>query len=329
MTGRSWLALAGLTVVASVLGLVVNDFYRHVLITGLLYAGLAAAWNIVGGMAGQFSLGHTAFFGLGAYTSTLLFIFGGVSPWVGILAGGVLAAILSAVIGWPAARLRGVFFSMVTLSFGEVIRMLAIYLRRLTSLPYGVSVPFKPGLENLQFYGKLPFVFVAVGYVVMVLAIGAGLASSRFGYRLAALRENEDAAQALGVYVARTKVAAMALSAFLTAVGGSLMIQYIAYIDPDSAFSMAFSVQLPLIVIIGGVGTVWGPVLGAFVVTPLNEFLRAWLSGVAQGLHMFIYGVVLVVVVLVLPNGLISLFGRKPARGRRLTPGKGGHANAP
>ncbi len=297
--------LAGLAVVAAALAFLVKDkFYLHVLIMMMVYAAASSAWNIVGGLAGQLSLGHAAFFGIGAYTSTLLFIDQGISPWMGMVIGGVLAALVSGAIGYPSFRLRGPFFALVTIAFAEVLRILTLYAHNLTGGSIGLSVPFQPALGNFVFRGLSAYACVALAFMVITVLVSLWIEHSRLGYYLAALREDEDAAQALGIDTARYKLVATLVSAFLTALAGTFYAQYIFYIEPFAMFSLDFSVLLAMMAIIGGIGTVWGPVAGAFLVTPLQEVLRAKLGGL-QGLDLVVYGAVLIAVVILLPQGIV------------------------
>ncbi len=312
---RSLLVLAGLAVAAAAVAFTVQDkFYLHVLIMMLFYASISSAWNIVGGFAGQLSLGHAAFFGIGAYTSTLLFINFGISPWLGMLVGAGLATLVAGAIGYPSFRLRGPFFTLVTIAFAEVLRLLTLYAHDLTKGSIGISVPFRPAAGNFIFRQLSAYALLGTGFLVITVLVALWIQHSRLGYYLAAIREDEDAAQALGISAARYKLLAVLLSAFFTALGGTFYAQYIFYIEPFQTFSLDFSVLLAMMAIIGGLGTVWGPVAGAFLVTPLQEILQARLGGEFQGLHLVIYGTVLIVVVILLPQGIIpsiAAWGRR------------------
>jgi len=315
--------LAGLAVLGAVIAFTVKDkFYLHVLIMMLFYASISSAWNIVGGFAGQLSLGHAAFFGIGAYTSTLLFINLGVSPWIGMVIGGALATLVAGAIGYPSFRLRGPFFTLVTIAFAEVLRILTLYAHDFTKGSIGISVPFRPAVGNFIFRQVSAYVYVALAFLAITVLVSLWIENSRLGYYLAAIREDEDAAQALGIDAARYKLVAVLISGFLTALGGTFYAQYIFYIEPFQTFSLDFSVLLAMMAIIGGLGTVWGPVAGAFLVTPLQELLQAQLGGELQGLHLVVYGTVLIVVVILLPQGIIPsiaawgkrTFGQREAR---------------
>jgi len=291
-----------------------NLFLQDATILVLLWAGLASAWNIAGGFAGQVSLGHAAFFGLGAYTSTLLKLYLGVSPWLGMLCGGGLVVIASGFIAFAATRLRGPYFTLVTLAFAAVLQIVAARWYGFTRGNEGLSIPFEPGLANFMFTGKLAWTITILCYVVGVYAIGVWVARSRFGYQLAGMREDEDASEALGIDTRRLKVVAIALSAFLTALGGTFYAQYIGFVDPGYVLSIDLSIKFALMCIIGGLATPAGPILGAVLITALEIYLRAKWGGARSGLYLIVYGCLLILVVRVMPEGVLagvpSLFKR-------------------
>jgi branched-chain amino acid transport system permease protein len=219
--------------------------------------------------------------------------------------GAVLATVVAGGIGYPSFRLRGPFFTLVTIAFAEVLRILTLYAHDFTKGSIGISVPFRPALGNFIFRQVSAYAYVALAFLAITVLVSLWIENSRLGYYLAAIREDEDAAQALGIDAARYKLVAVLISAFLTALGGTFYAQYIFYIEPFQTFSLDFSVLLAMMAIIGGLGTVWGPVAGAFLVTPLQEILQAKLGGELQGLHLVIYGTALIVVVIALPQGII------------------------
>ena len=285
----------------------------EVLISILFFGYLGSCWNILGGYGGQFSFGHAAFFGIGAYTSTLLFLHLGLTPWLGMLAGGVLAAAFGLFAGYLSFRygLRGPYFSLVTLAFAEMLRVVAVNWKAVGS-SLGLVVPNRGSAPALfLFADKLPYYYVILAMALAVLAITRAIERSRMGYALAAIRENEDAAEAAGVDALSTKLAAMAASSFLTALGGTFYAQYFAYIDPTITFGPAVSIQGLLQAIVGGAGTVLGPLLGSFVLTPISELSRAAIRGRA-GVDVMVYGLVLILVISFLPQGLMGW-----RRGRR------------
>lgn len=288
----------------------------EILISTLFFAYLGLAWNILGGYAGQFSFGHAAFFGIGAYTSTLLFLHAGVSPWLGMLAGGILAAGFGLFEGYLSFRygLRGPYFSLVTLAFAEMLRVVSVNWKAVGA-SIGLVIPTGKAAPALfVFAGKLPYYYVILALTAAVICITRLVARARLGYNLIAVRENEDAAEASGVNALGSKLAAMALSAFLTALGGTFYAQYFAYIDPSLTFGPAISIGGLLPAIVGGAGTVAGPLLGSFVLTPISEITRAVLRGRA-GADIMLYGLILILVISYLPNGLMGWLRRRSLGG--------------
>ncbi len=286
-----------------------GEYYLHVLTLVLLYAYLSTAWNILGGFAGQHSLGHGIFLGIGAYTSTLLFSRFGVTPWLGMWVGALLAGAVGAFIGFLCFRygLRGPYFALATIALAEAMRYVV------SNIPYlggarGLEVVWKGhNLAIFQFSTKAWYYYVALFFTVICLAISAWLNRSRLGYWMVAVRENEDAAAALGVDLVRTKVIATVVSAVLTAIGGTFYAQYFTFVNPASVFGEGPSVQILLYSIIGGLGTVWGSAIGALVLVPIAEFTRARLGGTFAGVHLLIYGAILMVVMLFMPQGIVGV----------------------
>jgi branched-chain amino acid transport system permease protein len=316
LRARSEHAVPGCLFAAALLIPLLSDnlFLQDATILILLWAGLASAWNIAGGFAGQVSLGHAAFFGLGAYTSTLMKLHLGVSPWVGMLCGGALVVLASGFIAFAATRLRGPYFTLVTLAFASVLQIVAARWYGFTRGNEGLSIPFEPGLANFIFTGKLAWTVTILCYVVGVYVLGVWVTRSRFGFQLAGMREDEDASESLGVDTRLLKVVAIALSAFLTALGGTFYAQYIGFVDPGYVLSIDLSVKFALMCIIGGLATPAGPILGAVLITALEMFLRAKWGGAKSGLYLIVYGCLLILVVRVMPEGLVagvpSLFKR-------------------
>ena len=301
-----------------VLFMIKNAFVLHIFIMIFTSSALGLAWNIIGGFGGQFSIGHAAFYGIGAYTSTLLFVHFGISPWLGMLAGGVLAGMASLLIGLPSFRLRGTYFCLATIAFAEVLRILVIYFKSITEGGVGISLPFQPGFSNLMFKSKEPYAFIALGLMALVIVASAWIERSRLGYFLVAIKENEDSAKALGINTFGCKMIAFFLSAFFTALVGSFFAQYIMFIDPESEFSMGLSMFITLPVMIGGIGTTFGPIIGSFMISPLQELLSMFISGEYQGLQNVIFGTTLVLVVLFIPEGAFKwvqgIFARETAK---------------
>lgn len=315
MTRYSPLLLAFLAAVIAVLaflplGLDPYGYVLRIMCLMLLFGALGQAWNLVGGLANQISLGHAAYFGIGAYSSTILFNLYELSPILGGLVGMLLAAIFALVLSLPTLRLRGHYFALATLAAGEVARVIANSWTSLTGGPVGISVPYRPdgGWWTLQFSTVLPNYYIFLGAFLIISLIFWLVKTSAFGYRLRAIKENETAAEVVGVDTYRVKLMASLLSAVLTAAMGTLYAQFQFFFDPDTIFGLAaFSVKMALIAILGGVGTVFGPWLGAVVIIPLEEMANSYLGNSLAGLSQFAYGVLLIVVILLNPHGLISL----------------------
>ena len=303
----AFFALAGLA------PLVVRDaFLLDSLILILMWGACGAAWNIAGGYAGQVSLGHSAFFGLGAYGAALLSTRWQISPWIGLLVGALIAVATGFVIGFLSNRLRGPYFVLATIAFSQVLLLGAARWRGLTAGSEGIPVPFRPGFWTLGIADKRIWVWLVLAVAVLVYAVQVYLERSRRGYQLAAVREDEDAALSLGVPARRLKVAAIAVSAALAAVAGALWAPYVGFVDPFYVFSVDLSVRFALAAIIGGLGTALGPFLGAALITVLETYLRARFGGVGAGLvgiYLIIYGCVLVLVVRFAPQGLVGWLG--------------------
>jgi branched-chain amino acid transport system permease protein len=317
---RALLLLAGIAVVAWLVGSQLNPrgYEVRVLCLVLLAASMAQSWNIVGGLANQLSLGHGAFFGIGAYTATVLQISAGVSPWPGALAGMALAMIAALVLSLPTMRLKGPYFALATLAFAEACRVVA-NAAGITGGPQGLSVPFVGNSWwMLQFRTPGSYLPVFIGLFVVTSLAFALLANGRWGYLLRALRENEDAAEVAGVDTLRTKLVGSLISAALTALCGTAFAQFNFFIDPDTVFSPSgVSIRMALLAIVGGIGTLIGPILGALAIVPLEEVLSATLSQYLGGIAPFTFGVVLIAVVLLRPRGLASLPGLRLLEGRK------------
>jgi len=309
--------LAGALAVAALVALppLLPKYHLEVLISVVFWAYLGIAWNLLGGYAGQFSFGHAAFFGIGAYTSTLLLLQAGLTPWVGMLLGGAVAAAFGLFEGYLSFRygLKGPYFSLVTLAFAEMLRVVTVNTKAVGS-SLGLVVPSaKAAPAMFMFSNKLPYYYIILVMGALALALTWKIGRSRLGFSLAAVRENEDAAEAAGVDALGMKLRAMALSSFLTALGGTFYAQYFAYIDPTITFGPAVSIGALLPAIVGGAGTVLGPVLGSFVLTPLSELTRSALRGRA-GADIMLYGAILVLVISFLPRGLAGFVRDRRAR---------------
>jgi branched-chain amino acid transport system permease protein len=285
-----------------------RGYWIRVLALTLLFAAMAQAWNIVGGLANQISLGHAAFFGIGAYTSTILLLQLGLSPWLGMLAGGALGATAALIISVPTMRLQGHYFALATLAFGEVMRVIANVWSSLTGGPVGLSVPFVPeSLAMLSFKSTRPYVYIFLATLGAVTVLFEWIRSGAMGYRLRAIRENQDASEVIGVDTARVKLQAAVISGAVTAMLGTLYAQIAIFFDPDTVFGIvSISVPVALMAIVGGIGTAIGPILGAFFIVPLEELANDLLSARGAGLSQFAYGLILIGIILWQPRGLVA-----------------------
>lgn len=273
-----------------------------------LYAALLAqAWNILGGFGGQFSFGHALFFGTGAYIQAMAQLQGGLNPWAALALAVAGSAAIGLIVGGLTFRygLKGSYFALVTLAFAEVFRILALSVP-FTGAGVGLMIPLNESFANMQFASRKGYLYLVLGFVTAALLITWRLKHSRFGAYLQAVRDNEDAARAIGVNPFTVKLGAIGLSGALMGAGGAFYVQVFQYIDPGIAFGPGTSVEALVAAIVGGMGTLWGPVLGAVVLHVLADITRN-LFGQLPGINMVIYGVVLVLIVMFLPRGIGGL----------------------
>ncbi len=297
-------------VVLAAVPLVVHDVYlQNLLIITILYAGLSQAWNVLGGYCGQISLGHALYFGLGAYVSTLLYVNGHVPPTLGMFVGGAAGAACALLVGWPCFRLAGHYYAIATIVVAEIGYLLFLNWD-LVGAATGIYIPIEAeSWLYLQFRTtKLPFYIVVVIYAAVCWLCAWLIEGSRWGYYWRAVKDDPIAARSLAVRVFPSKMAAATISGGLTGIGGAIYAQYVGYIDPDSVFASAFSILIALPAVLGGVGTLWGPLVGAAVLIPVSELTRSYIGGGGRGVDLMIYGGLIVVVALARPTGLISLF---------------------
>lgn len=311
-TQLKWILPAFLVVAVLPWFLTDRGYLMHVLILVMLFAAMGQAWNIVGGLANQISLGHAAFFGIGAYTSTILLIRFGVSPWIGMFAAMAIAAFAGAILSLPTMRLRGHYFALATLAFGEVMRAIANTWGSLTGGPVGLSVPFSdPSFSLMQFKSSIPYYYIMLGALTVTTVIFVLISRSKLGYWLRSVKANPDAAEVIGINTTRVKITAAVVSAALMGACGTLYAQFNFFFDPDTAFSLGgISIRVALICIIGGIGTAMGPVIGALFIIPMEEIFNELFTGKAAGLSQLGYGLILIVIILVEPMGIAALAGR-------------------
>lgn len=298
----AWTGYAvGMALLSLLVALITQDAYLTTLATsGLLFAGLAVAWNILGGYAGQFSLGHAVFFGIGAYSVSLLKVNQGFAAPIGLVVGMLLSVAVAVLLSWPLFRLRGPFFAIGTLALSEVALTLATYFEW-TGGTRGVQIPF----NELPVTDPRAWAAIFVAYLGLCLAVSLAVIRARLGYYLVAVRDDEEAASASGANPLLVKTAAFGLSAALTGLGGGLFVLYLGFLDPPSFLSaIEIGAFVPLLALIGGIGTVVGPVLGAFLLQPGESYLRGELAGASAGLSQGLVGVLLVLAALFFREGI-------------------------
>jgi branched-chain amino acid transport system permease protein len=319
MTGPSigYIALV-IAALAAVPLLTASNVVLNFLVVALLIALVGQGWNVLGGYGGQYSFGHAAFFGTGAYVTAILQMHYGVNAWIAFMLGIAGGALTGAAIGALTFRsgLKGSYFALVTLAFAEVLRILAS-VAPITGAGVGILITLDLRPQAFQFQSRAPFYWIILSLVAISLIIVRMMEQSRFGAWLVAVRENEDAAKAIGVDTARVKLVAMTISAAITAAGGGFYAQYFLFIDSGIAYGPWISVEALLAPIVGGIGTVFGPLLGALVVKTLGELTKL-VAGDAPGLDLVIYGSVLIVIVAFAPHGIAGMLADLRARFARL-----------
>lgn len=284
-----------------------NPYALSIITFTLLYAYLALAWNIIGGIAGQLSLGHAAYFGIGGYTSTLMFLHLGISPWLGMLAGAGVAAIAAVIIGFPCFRLRGAYFALATLAAAMILKIIAENSQVALGGPGGLEVRLLHDAPlQFQHTRKEFYYAIIVVLTTFALLINRAVLRSRLGYYLIAIRNDQDAALALGVNTTQCKLKTAALSAALTAIGGTFYAQFVLFISPEKVFGANMSVQIAVMCIIGGRGTVWGPALGALLLFSAQEGAR-YVTGGMIGADMMLYALLLMAVIRFEPRGVYRI----------------------
>tara|TARA_B110000046_G_scaffold86273_1_gene94360 strand:- start:17 stop:985 length:969 start_codon:yes stop_codon:yes gene_type:complete len=297
-----------LTAILAPLG-ISSKFQLDVLTLIFFTAYIGQSWNILGGYAGQFSFGGVMFFGTGAYTSSILLTSFGVPPIIGIFAAIFMGAFLGLIVGYLSFRsgLRGSYFALITLAFAELLRVLANSVE-FTGGGVGLFLTYAPGLHNLQFNSPTGFYYFSLVLLVISLVIAMWLERSRFGAQLVAIRENEDAAEALGIDTLKCKIYAIMIMGGMGGAAGTFYAQKYLYIDPPISYSIALSVEMLLVTIVGGMGTVFGPLVGSFFLHIVNEFARHFID--TPGVSLIVYGFILILIISFLPNGLVGLFHR-------------------
>jgi branched-chain amino acid transport system permease protein len=298
-----------------VLPFFLDPYFLHILIMTFLFAYLARSWDLIGGYAGQFFLGPVAMFGIGAYTSTLLNVHFALPPWIGMIVGGFLGTLVGVLLCYVSFRfgLKGIYFGLVTLTFPEICRVLVTNLNVFGGVN-GILIPFQErsalgALLYMQFDGKLPYYYLAFLLMLLSLYVMHCIQKSRSGYYYLALRENEEAAEAVGVDTLRYKLLVTGIGCFFLAIGGTFHAQYLMMVNPESFFGIGFTLEVIIRSIVGGVGTLFGPIIGSFILTPLSDLSRAFLGGY-RGVHLMLFGAIIVAIIIFLPQGVGEWLGR-------------------
>ena len=288
-----------------------SNYFLHILFLIAIKAYFSVSWNILSGFSGQMSLGHSAFVGLGAYFSTILYVRGGLNPWLSMVLAAITVALIGVALGLAMFRLRGAFFALGTMALVTIARQLMIYFKGLTNGSQGLSYPVtNEGLAYIYFSdSKLGYVYIALVFLVAALFTCYKISKSKLGLALFSLRDDHDAASSLGVDTMATKLWAMAISCLMVSMGASLYAHYCLYIDPSTIFDAQLGIDMIIMTMLGGIGTLWGPVIGAVLLVPLDTLLRAILGGGSwAGADLIIYGAALIAVIRFCPRGLLTVF---------------------
>jgi branched-chain amino acid transport system permease protein len=304
---RLYLLLAAVFVILMMLPLFLDNYALGIFVMIFFWAYVGQSWNVLTGYTGHISLGHALYIGIGAYATTFLAQTFGLTPWIGMFLGGFIAVAIALFLGFLGFRfgLRGVYFVIMTIAFAELARLAVSHIEALGSFT-GIFLDFNPSFYNFQFRGNIPYYYIALGFMVASLIAVRMIEVSKIGRFIVAIREDEEAAQALGVNTFKYNMIAIAISAFMTSLAGAFYANYIFYLHPNSLFGMSMSIELILRPIVGGLGTLFGPVIGSIFLTPLSEISRAYFAkGGLEGLHLILYGALAILVVLFMPKGII------------------------
>jgi branched-chain amino acid transport system permease protein len=307
---RPLFVIGMLLLLVLILPLLITQRYTIRILVMIAYFAVAAyGWDIIGGYGGQISIGQAAFFAVGAYSVALGYLDWNLSPIIGMLIGVALAVLVAWGIGSVLFRLRAAYFTLGSLAVSIIVQTLLLHFKHLTGGPEGKVIPYTGyNLHGLQFSTDVPYYYIAFALLIVAIITSYFVQHSRLGYQLAAIRNNEDAAQSIGINLMMTKVKAFMVSAILTSLAGSFYVIYDHYIDPSSTCSMDLSIKILLIALLGGRRSIWGPLVGAVVMIPLTEVTNAYFGSVRPGISNLLYSIVLIIVVLFAPNGIIRIF---------------------
>jgi len=285
-----------------------NSFIQHVFILILLFASMSQSWNILGGYAGQVSFGHSVFFGIGAYGAGMAVVKYGMVPWPGVLIGAFIASIVAVIISYPCFKLKGHYFAIATFAIVEIFNRLFMVWYWVEGA-LGLDYPLvEVGWKNFMWYDtKIPYYYGALILFIVIFGVVRWIEKNRFGYYLVAVREDQEAAESIGINSTMVKLTAMAISAFLAALCGAFFVQYNFRVDPPMVMSLSMSMTFVLITILGGAGTILGPLMGALILIPLQEYSRTLWGGFGGGIDLIIFGIIIVVVVVRQPRGIMGI----------------------
>jgi branched-chain amino acid transport system permease protein len=310
-----WLGV-GLAALIALPYAIANPAHINLVILVLMAAQIGVAWNIIGGYAGQISLGHVAFYGIGAYGSVLLFTRFGVNPWIAIPLSAAIAAVLSLPVGWSCFRLKGHYFAMATIAVAEIVQI-AFSNWEFAGASVGLNLPMtEQGWHTLIFPGKLPYYYLALGLLLLTLLANWLIVRSHVGFYLRAIKDEPDAARSLGVNISTYKQFALVVSSFFAAMGGGLYAFKELYIDPTSVLATSVSIKMALVSILGGVGTLIGPIVGAALLTLIEESSRVLLGGSGRGIDLIVYSVLIIAIAVYYPRGVVGWVSELIARRR-------------
>jgi branched-chain amino acid transport system permease protein len=304
-----------LFLVLMLLPLFMGPYLLHIMIMTFIFAYLARSWDLIGGYTGQLFLGPAAVFGVGAYTSTILYVHFGIYPWIGMVFGGVAGMIVGVLLCYISFRcgLKGIYFGLATLTFSEICKVIVTNVDLFGGVN-GILIPIKgDSFLHFQFDGKIPYYYISFFLMLLSVYVMYRIERSKKGFYFLAIRENEGAAEALGVDTLRYKLISTGIGCFFLAMGGTFHAQYLMFVNPESFFGLAFTIEVIIRSIVGGVGTLLGPVLGSFILTPVSDISRALLGGY-RGVHLMVFGVIVILAVLFLPHGVGRWVGKEWVR---------------
>lgn len=298
-----------------------TSFYLQSAIYVVLYMYWACSWNILGGYSGLFSLGHGLYIGLGAYVVAVLFVYCGISPWIGMIIAGLACGLLSILVGYPVFRLKGMYYALATIALMSVFEIVfnnqstifGIY----TGGPNGLRFPMTGSAWDMQFSSKTGYFYLVLGMLIVIMLVSDRITHSKMGYYFRSIRANPDAAASLGVNVLRYKLTAHFISAFFTGVGGAVYVTTFMYVTAKTVYGMTLSFAMVLFAIIGGANTLWGPVIGALIMVPIEQALRIAAGSSLAALSTLVYGLALCLVMLFMPDGILGQIKKATVKRRK------------